>query len=256
LCSKLFFGSEIVPNFTGKRALLAGAANAALVGVGRALHADGARLIVTDKSPLWGDLTHETAALDMLNPDALSGQVTALGDIDVLVFNAGWRRAARFLDHTPDDWDAAINSNFESPVFLAQAVAHQMIARGNGGRIIFLIGIEGLMPFAGTAAAGVSLTMLWGIARMIAVDLAPHNITVNLVTVGWTDVDALASLGADVQTHIVQGIPAARPGTPDDVGAAVAFLASEQAAYITGMVMPVDGGYLLTGAAGQTIYQP
>jgi NAD(P)-dependent dehydrogenase (short-subunit alcohol dehydrogenase family) len=243
-------------NFPGKRALLAGTLDTTLAVVGKTLHKGGAQIIVSDESPLWGDLPRETASLNMHNPDGLSGQIEALGAIDILVFNAAWRQVGRFLDSSPDDWDAAIQANFESPVFLAQAVAKAMIARGRGGRIIFLIGVEGLMPFAGTAAASVSLTMLWGIAKMIAVDLAPHGITANVVATGWTDSAALASLGVETQAHITRGIPIGQPGTPSDIGAAVAFLASDVAAYITGTVLPVDGGYLLTGSAGQTMFEP
>ena len=91
---------------------------------------------------------------------------------------------------------------------------------------------------------------------MIAVDLAPHGIMVNLVASGWTNADGLAGFSSDVQAHITRGIPVGRPGTPSDVGAAVAFLASDLAAYITGSVISVDGGYLLTGSAGQTMLEP
>jgi NAD(P)-dependent dehydrogenase (short-subunit alcohol dehydrogenase family) len=240
--------------FSGERVLLAGSADSSLAAIGRMFHDAGAQVMVVDESRLWDDVPHQTVMLNTRNPDPLNRQLEAIGDINILVVNAGWRRAARFLNYTPDDWDDALNDNFESPVFLAQAVARRLIARGQGGRIIFLIGVEGLMPFAGTAAAGVSLTMLWGIARMMAVDLAPHGITVNLVASRWTD--ALTTLEPDVQAHFMRGIPAGKPGSPDDFGAAVAFLASDAAAYITGMVMPVDGGYLLTGASGQTMFEP
>ena len=242
-------------SFSGKYVLLAGTVDRTLAAVGKVFHDSEAQIIASDESPLWGDVPHQTVALNTLDPDVLANQIVALKDIDILVVNAGWRQVGRFLDASPDDWDAAISANFESPVFLAQAVAKAMIAHGQGGRIMFLIGVEGLMPFAGTAAAGVSLTMLWGIARMIAVDLAPHGITANLVAAGWTDFDALAALDETVQTHVVRGIPAGRPGTPDDVGDAVAFLASDMAAYITGTVVPVDGGYLLTGSSGQTMFE-
>ena len=147
-------------NFSGKRAFLAGTVNTTLAAVGKTLHESGAQLIVADESPLWGDLPREAVTLNMHDPDTLRPQIEALGEINILVFNAGWRQTGRFLDSSPDDWDAAIDANFESPVFLAQAVARAMIARGQGGRIIFLMGVEGWMPFAGTAAAGVSLTML------------------------------------------------------------------------------------------------
>ncbi|MEO8606618.1 MAG: SDR family oxidoreductase [Chloroflexota bacterium] len=243
-------------NFSGKQVLLTGTIDTTLSAVGKTLHESGAQIFAADEAPLWGDLPHETVTLDTQNPDMLREQIEAMGAVDILIFNAGWRQAGRFLDSSPEDWDAAIEANFESAVFVAQAVAKSMIARGNGGRIIFLMGVEGLMPFAGTAAAGVSLTMLWGIAKMIAVDLAPKDITVNLVAVGWTDSDALAVLNEDIQAHIRRGIPVTRPGTSTDVGAAVAFLASDTAAYITGTVIPVDGGYLLTGSAGQTMLEP
>jgi 3-oxoacyl-[acyl-carrier protein] reductase len=242
-------------NFSGKRALLAGTVDITLTAVGKTLYEGGAELIAAYESPLWGDVPHETVQLNMHEPNILHKQIEALGEINILVFNAGWRQAGRFLDSSPEDWNAAVEANFESPVFLAQAVAKAMIVRAQGGRMIFLMGVEGLMPFAGTAAAGVSLTMLWGIVKMMAVDLAPHGITTNLVASGWTDSDALAALDGETQAHIIHGIPVARPGTPSDVGAAIAFLASDSAAYITGTVLPVDGGYLLTGSSGQTMFE-
>ncbi|MBZ0290214.1 MAG: SDR family oxidoreductase [Anaerolineae bacterium] len=243
-------------NFSGKKVLLAGKADSDLAAVGKMFSDAGEQVIVADASRLWRDVPHQAVTLDILDPELLVNQIAQLGDIDILVINAGWRWQMRFLDDTPDDWDDALSDNFESPVFLAQAVARNMIARGQGGRIIFLIGVEGLMPFAGTAAAGVSLTMLWGIAKMMAVDLAPHGVTVNLVASSWTNADGLSGFSSDVQAHINRGIPVGRPGTPSDVGAAVAFLASDAAVYITGMVIPVDGGYLLTGSPGQTMFEP
>jgi 3-oxoacyl-[acyl-carrier protein] reductase len=212
-------------DLSGKQALLHGTADYLLTRVGTALADAGAQLV--------------TAAL-----------------IDIFVFNAGWRHTVSFLDHSFADWDAALLENFESPVFLAQAVARQMIARGKGGRIIFLSGVEGMMPFEGTAAAGTSLTMLTALARMMAVDLAPHRITVNVIVAGWVEGERYANLPEATRQHIVNGIPQGHPATPNDIGAAVTFLASDLAAYITGTVLPVDGGYTLTRAPGQTMLKP
>lgn len=243
-------------NFAGKHALLAGAVDERVIAVGQALHAAGARLTVEGDSPLWGDLPRETISLDTSDPVAIGAQIAGLGALDILLFQAGWRHYATFVDHTPGDWDAALAANFERPVYIAQAVAKAMIARGSGGRILFLSSVEGLMPFAGTAAVGTTLTMLAALARMMAVDLAPHGITVNVLAAGWVQDAHYTSLPNVAQEHIVKGVPLGRPGETAEVGAAAAFLASDLAAYITGAILPVDGGYTLTRAPGQAMFEP
>jgi NAD(P)-dependent dehydrogenase (short-subunit alcohol dehydrogenase family) len=228
-------------NLSGKHALLAGTADDLLTSVGTALADAGAQL---------------APVLDTSRLDTLEEQVRQFGVIDIFIFNAGWRHTASFLDHSFADWDAALLENFESPVFLAQAIVRAMIVRGAGGRIIFLSGVEGLMSFEGTAAAGTSMTMLTALARMMAVDLAPHRITVNVLAVGWVEGKYYADMPEAMRQHIVNGIPQGHPATPNDIGAAVTFLASDLAAYITGTVLPVDGGYTLTRAPGQTMFNP
>ncbi|MBZ0284010.1 MAG: SDR family oxidoreductase [Anaerolineae bacterium] len=243
-------------DLSGKRALLAGTVDDLLIGVGKALFDSGAHLLATEASPHWGDLPHEIVALNGADPEILHEQIKSIGAVDVLVFNAGWRRHAAFLDHTPADWDAALTANFETPVYLAQAAVLTMIDRGQGGRIIFLSGVESLMPFAGTSAAGATLTMLGALAKMMAVDLASHGITVNVLSYGWLNSEKYIRLPETSQQHIVNGIPLKRTGTPAEVGAVVTFLASNSADYITGTMLPIDGGYVLTRSPGSSMLDP
>lgn len=238
----------------GRRCLLAGTIDTTLVGVGAALVAAGAEVMAAE-SPLWGDLVTEAVQLEADDPAALATDLRAIEPPDVLVIQAGWRERGRFLDSTPQDWAAALTQNFEAPVYLSQAVARRMIEAGKGGRIIFLSSVEGVMPFEEMGTAGTTLTMLTAMARMMAVDLARYGITVNVVTVGWMDSGRLANFGAATQQHILEGIPAGQAGTPADVGAAVCFLASAAAGYVTGVNMTVDGGYLLTRAGGRTMFE-
>ncbi len=240
-------------DLSGKRALLAGTVDEVLVGAGKALYDSGVHLLTAEDSPHWGDLSHETIPLNAADPEVLHEQIASIGAVDILLINAGWRRHAAFLDHTPADWDAALTANFETPVYLAQAVARTMIDRGQGGRIILLSGVESLMPFAGTSAAGATLTMLGALAKMMAVDLAPHGITVNVLSSGWLNSEKYTRLPEASQQHIVNGIPLKRTGTPAEVGAVVTFLASNSADYITGTILPIDGGYVLTRSPGSSM---
>jgi NAD(P)-dependent dehydrogenase (short-subunit alcohol dehydrogenase family) len=239
-------------DFSDKRVLLAGLVDEKMLAAGKAFHQVGSVLIVED-SPLWGDLPHETITLDGLDPDALHAQIESLGRLDILIFQAGWRLQAAFLDHSPADWDAALSTNFETPIYVAQAAARLMIAGGHGGRILFLSAVEGIMPFEGTAATGTSLTMLEAMAKMMAVDLAPHFITVNVLASGWVQGEYYDHLSAHTQQHITAGIPIGRPAQADDISTAITFLASDAAAYITGAVLPIDGGYTLTRSDGKTM---
>lgn len=239
-----------------KKALLAGTVDALLVGVGTALRAAGAHLVAAQKSPLWSGTPHQVVELSPDDPESLKRTLPAIGVPDILIFNAGWRRYASFIDHSPADWDDATRANFEAPLYLAQAAARLMIAQGRGGRIIFLSGVEGQIPFAGTAAAGTTLTMLAALARMAAVNLAPHQITVNLIAAGWTHADRYGASDDETRQHVVGGIPIGRLGSPEHIGAAAVFLASELASYITGAILPVDGGYALTRAPGKTLLRP
>jgi NAD(P)-dependent dehydrogenase (short-subunit alcohol dehydrogenase family) len=241
-------------DFSGKRVLLAGLVDEKMVVVGNAFHQARAALIVED-SPLWGDLPHETINLNTPDPDTLRAQIQTLGTLDILIFRPSWRLQAAFLDHSPADWDAAIATNFEIPIYTAQAAAHLMIAGGRGGRILFLSAFEGIMPFEGTAATGTSLTMLEAMAKMMAVDLAPHGITVNVLASGWVQGERYDHLPSNTQQHIHKGIPIGRPAQADEISAAVTFLASDAAAYITGTVLPIDGGYTLTRSDGKTMLE-
>jgi NAD(P)-dependent dehydrogenase (short-subunit alcohol dehydrogenase family) len=241
-------------DFSGKRVLMAGLVDEKMVTVANAFHKAGA-VIIAENSPLWGELPHEIINLNTPDPDTLHAQIQALGTLDILIFQPEWRLQAAFLDHSPADWDAALSSNFEIPIYIAQAAARLMIAGGHGGRILFLSSTEGIMPFEGTAATGTSLTMLDAMAGMMAVDLAPHGITVNVLAVGWVQSKRYSSLSPATQQHINNGIPIGRPAHADDISAAVTFLASDAASYITGAVLPVDGGYTLTRSDGKTMIE-
>lgn len=197
-----------------------------------------------------------TAPISFLAPDSLKSQIAQLGPARIVVITPSYFTFSAFMDTSPSDWDEALARNFEQATYTAQAAAHHLIAQGSGGCIIFLSSVASLMPLINTSAVGTSLTALRALAKMAAVDLAPHGITVNTVAVGWVEAEwASQYLTPEGRAYIEQDIPVGRISTPDDVGNACCFLASDLAAYITGAVIPVDGGYLLTRAeAGKLPY--
>ncbi|HYR95079.1 MAG TPA: 3-oxoacyl-ACP reductase family protein [Candidatus Binatus sp.] len=176
---------------------------------------------------------------------------TALGPIDVLVNNAGWERLAVFAESDPALWDRLIAINFRGPLNVTRAVLNGMIGRRRG-RIVSIssdagrVGSTGEVVYSGCKAAVI------GFSKALAREVARHGITVNVVCPGPTDTQLLADVmvgerGAKILAGMQRAIPLGRLGKPEDVAGAVAYLASDEAAYVTGQVLSVSGGLTMAG---------
>ena len=167
------------------------------------------------------------------------------------VIAPGWFSEKPFMDSTRADWDGALRENVEAMIEAGQTIARRLIAQGSGGSIIFLSSVAALKPYKGLSTAGVSLAALHVIAQMAAVDLGTYKITVNVIAVGW-GAGAQQTQTIDSDAQIKRNIPLERLSTARDVGGLCVFLASDAARYVTGAVIPVDGGYSLTKAGAAT----
>jgi 3-oxoacyl-[acyl-carrier protein] reductase len=187
----------------------------------------------------------EAVALDVTD-DARVAAVVAdvvgrLGRIDVLVNNAGITRDQLMLRMKREDWDAVLATNLTAAYTCAQAVLKPMIKQ-RAGRIVNLTSVVGQAGNAGQANYAASKAGLVGFTKALALEVASRNITVNAVAPGLIDTDMTRALGQGSQDAWTERIPLKRLGTPEDVAAAVVFLASDEAAYITGHVLAVNGG--------------
>lgn len=172
--------------------------------------------------------------------------VARLGRIDILVNNAGIIRRADLLEFSEADWDAVMAVNLKSAFFLSQAVARHMVGQGIRGRIIHIASVLSFqggirVPSYTAAKHGIA-----GLTRAMANELAPKGITVNAIAPGYMETDNTEALRADpVRTRqILDRIPAGRWGVPQDLATATLFLASPHSGYVTGALLPVDGGWL------------
>jgi len=187
----------------------------------------------------------ETIALDVTDggaPEAaIAAAVAKHGRLDVLVNNAGITRDQLLLRMKRDDWDAVLATNLTAAFTLTQAALKPMI-RQKGGRIICISSVVGQAGNAGQANYAASKAGLIGFAKSVALEVASRGVTVNVVTPGLIDTDMTRAISGGAHEDWAARIPLKRLGTPDDVAAAVCFLASEEAAYITGQVLAVNGG--------------
>ena len=166
---------------------------------------------------------------------------SALGGIDILVNNAGITRDNLVLRIKDDDWDAVIDANLRSAFLTTRAACRGMMKR-RSGRIINISSVVGLMGNKGQANYAASKAGLIGLTKSVAKELGSRNILCNAVAPGFIETDMTAAMTADARETLVRGIPLERLGQAREVAAAVAWLASDLAAYVTGQVIVVDGG--------------
>jgi len=190
----------------------------------------------------------EAIALDVTDGAAIAAAVSGVlerhGRIDVLVNNAGITRDQLMLRLKREDWDAVLATNLTSAFTLTQAVLKPMV-RQRGGRIICISSVVGQGGNAGQANYAASKAGLIGFAKSVALEVASRGITVNVVAPGMIATDMTRAMTDAAREEWESRIPLRRMGTPDDVATAVCFLASDEASYITGQVLAVNGGMYL-----------
>jgi len=186
-----------------------------------------------------------TLNLDVTSPESVKEGFAAVlkdrGRIDVLVNNAGITRDGLAVRMKPADWDLVLSLNLDGAFRCIQAVLPGMM-RNRWGRIINIASVVGQAGAAGQANYAASKAGLIGLTKALAQEVASREITVNAVAPGYIETDMTKVLPEEVKQKILAAVPLARIGKPDDVAAAVKFLASEDAAYITGHVLAVNGG--------------
>jgi len=186
--------------------------------------------------PLELDLT----SMDSIK-QAFAKALKEWGRIDVLVNNAGITRDGLAMRMKPEDWDLVLQVNLSGAFFCAQQVLPGML-RERWGRIINIASVVGQMGNAGQANYVSSKAGIIGLTKALAQEVASRNVTVNAVAPGFIETDMTARLPQEVKDRMLSAIPMKRFGKPEDVAAAVNFLASEQAGYITGHVININGG--------------
>lgn len=226
----------------------------------RAFAAEGAAVVVADRQAAQAELVadeikaaggrviaHEINVTDYAAVQAMVERtVSEFGRLDVIVTCAGIASTAPVLEHRESQWRRVIDVNLTGVFFCAQAAARQMAEQGYG-RIINIAsingfrGIENLVSYNAAKAGVVSLT------QTFAVELAPHGINVNAIAPAQIETPMLATVDEDARRRRMERIPLDRFGQPEEIARAALFLASEDAAFITGHTLPVDGGYLAGG---------
>ena len=166
------------------------------------------------------------------------------GRVDILVNNAGVTRDGLAMRMSVEDWDTVINTNLRGAFNFTQAIMRAMIKQ-RSGRIINISSIAGLTGNAGQANYAASKAGLIGLTKTLARELASRGITVNAVAPGLIETDMTTVLSDEIRQSILQKVPLGKLGEPDDIAAAVAYLASAEAKYITGQVLTVDGGMVM-----------
>lgn len=239
----------------GKIALVTGASSGIGVGIARALHAQGAHVVLTGRRE--AELSAVAAALgerasvmpaDLNDPAApaalVEGIEAAHGRLDILVNNAGFTRDMLALRMGDEDWNAVLEVDLNAPFRLARAALRGMMKR-RSGRIVSIASIVGVTGNAGQVNYAAAKAGLIGMSKALAQEVAPRGVTVNIVAPGFVATPMTDKLNETQKTALLSRIPLARMGEAKDVAAAVVYLASEEAAWVTGTTVHVNGGMLM-----------
>ena len=241
-------------DLTGRVALVTGASRGIGRAIATALAREGALVVAAARGDhargTVDEITGSGGKADLLSLDvtdpaapdtAMAATVGAHGRLDILVNNAGITKDQLMLRMKRDDWDAVVGTNLTSVFALTQAALKPMLKQ-RGGRIICISSVVGQGGNAGQANYAASKAGLIGFAKSVAQEVASRGITVNVVAPGLIDTDMTRAITGSAHEEWAAKIPLKRLGTPADIAAAVCFLASDEASYITGQVLAVNGG--------------
>lgn len=248
----------------GKVAIVTGGASGIGLAIARALATARARVVIADinrpaSEAAVNEIRNRGGSADAIPTDVsdarsveyLFTQIrTRHGHADILINNAGINLNRSILETEEADWEKLLDTNLSGTFRCCRAVIPDMLEK-KWGRIINLASIAGLRGSAGRAAYGATKGGIVATTRAMAVELAPHAITVNAIAPGAIDTPMVAELHTDeTRAAHLRRIPAARYGISEEIAHAALFLTSEQASYITGHILPVDGGFLAAGMLG------
>ena len=239
-------------DLSGRTAFVTGSTRGIGRSVAEMLHAAGAKVAILgrsrDAAEAVANALGERArgfACDVTDGDSLRRAIgeceSALGPIDILVNNAGLTRDNLLVRMTVDEWDEVLDANLKGAFLATQAVIKGMMKRRHG-RIINVTSIVGIIGNKGQANYAASKAGLIGFTKSVAKEYAGRGVLANCVAPGFIDTDMTAALPEPARAALLQAIPLGRLGAPAEVAAAILFLASDLAAYVTGQTLLVDGG--------------
>jgi len=239
-------------DLSGKTALITGATGGIGGAIAKALHAQGASVAISGRNEeklnaLAGELAERVHALpaNLSDSEAITDLVSraekALGQIDILVNNAGLTRDNLSMRMKDDEWHDVLDVNLSAPFKLARAVQRGMMKRRNG-RIINIASIVGVTGNPGQCNYVASKAGMIGWSKAMAQEIASRGITINCIAPGFIATAMTDSLSDEQKQRINERIPAGKMGMADDIAAAVTYLASNEAAYVTGQTIHVNGG--------------
>lgn len=244
---------------TGKTAIVTGASRGIGAAIARRFAEEGANIVVNysgsqDKAEAVVSEIEQAGGkaiavkANVADADAVKAMADAameeFGSIDILVNNAGITRDNLMMRMKEDEWDDVINTNLKGVFVCTKAVTRQMMKQ-RAGRIVNIASIVGVMGNAGQANYVAAKAGVIGLTKTTARELASRGITANAVAPGFITTDMTDKLGEDVQSSMLAQIPLARFGAPEDVANAALFLASDEASYVTGQTLHLDGGMVM-----------
>jgi 2-hydroxycyclohexanecarboxyl-CoA dehydrogenase len=239
----------------GRRVLVTGAAGGIGAAICRRLAAEGARVVATDLdgarvAAVADEIGGEARALDIADAAASAALAEELGAMDGLVNNAGWDHVMPFLETTADFWEKTLRINLFGHIAMCHAFGSRMAAAG-AGRIVNVASDAGKVGSSGETTYAAAKGGVIAFTKSLARELARHGVTVNCVCPGPTDTPLLehafaGERGEKILAGMKRTIPLRRFATPDDIAGMVAFLCSDDAAYMTGQAISVDGGLVMS----------
>ncbi|MCX6908907.1 MAG: 3-oxoacyl-[acyl-carrier-protein] reductase [Verrucomicrobia bacterium] len=245
-------------NLNNRIALVTGAGRGIGQAIALKLAADGADIAVVDLKPefcaetcdkvralgrrawAYGADVSQAASVE----ETVAKVLADCGKVDILVNNAGITKDTLLMRMSEADWDAVLDINLKGTFLFTKALAREFVKQ-RSGRIVNIASVIGLVGNAGQCNYGASKAGVIGFTKSVARELASRSVTCNAVAPGFIETKMTAALGEEIRQKLMNQIPLRRLGSPEDVANAVHFLASDQAAYITGQVLTVDGGMVM-----------